>query len=354
MKIIDRYIILTLIKSFTVSLLAFLALFVFQYMLEELGDTGKGNYNTVTAIQYVFLSIPRLAYELIPIAAVIGSMATLGILSHNSELVILRTSGISLYRLAWSLAKGGMIIVLFAMLIGEFVAPTFEQTAKHLRSVAISQQIALKTRNGFWSRDDSSFINIRKILPGNQIEDIYIYEFDEYNKLHSSTYARRAEYIEDKWRLEDIQKSVISSDGVTGERQESAIWESLLSPELVSLVTIRPQYLTLRELYRYITYLEENNQNSLQYQQALWSKLIKPFTIIAMIILAVPLVKSHSHTITVSQRVFIGSFIGIAIHILNEIAAQMGVVYAINSLISATAPTILVILVTVYLMRRSA
>ncbi|NIN36869.1 MAG: LPS export ABC transporter permease LptG [Gammaproteobacteria bacterium] len=354
MKIIDRYIIVTLIKAATVAMVTFLAIIAFLTLIDELGDTGRGNYTTITAIQYVLLVLPRVAYELFPIAAVIGAMATLGILCHNSELVILRTSGVSLVRLAWSLTKGGLLIVLAAVLVGEFVAPVSEQTAQQLRTVAMSEQITLKTRNGFWSRDGDNFINIRKILPGNRIEDIYVYEFDNNNNLKSSTYAQRAEYIKDRWQLENIEKSYLTRTGVTQKVQETESWDALLNPELINLVTIRPQYLTLLELYRYIEYLKSNSQNSLQYQQALWSKLIQPVTIIALILLALPLVKSDSRSISVSQRVLMGSLIGIAFHLFNQIAAQMGVVYSINSIVSATLPTLVVLAITFYMMRRSA
>jgi lipopolysaccharide export system permease protein len=354
MKIIDRYIMVTLIKAATVAMVTFLAITAFLTLIDELGDTGRGNYNTITAIQYVLLVLPRVAYELFPIVAVIGAMTTLGILSHNSELVILRTSGVSLKRLAWSLTKGGLLIVLAAVLVGEFVAPTSEQTAQQLRAVAMSEQITLKTRNGFWSRDGDNFINIRKILPGNRIEDIYIYEFDSNNNLKSSTYAQRAEYINDRWQVENIEKSLLTRSGVTQEVQETESWDALLNPDLINLVTIRPQYLTLLELYRYIDYLKSNSQNNLQYQQALWSKLIQPLTIIALILLALPLVKSDSRSISVSQRVLMGSLIGIAFHLFNQIAAQMGVVYSINSIVSATVPTLVVLAITFHMMRRSA
>ena len=353
MKIIDRYISSLLLKTTLLALLLLLSLFLFLSLIDQLEETGRGNYDVVTAIQYVFLTLPRIAYELIPIAAVIGSMTTLGILSHNSELVVIRTSGMSLLRLGYAIAKGGIIIVIAAILIGEFIAPYCEQKAQHMRSVALTEQITLKTRNGFWSRDGSSFINIRKILPGNQVREIYIYEFDAEDKLRVSTYAKSASYIDNQWLLEDIDQTIISTDKVTKKHLKLAAWESIINPEVISLVTIKPQYLTLRGLFGYIRYLKLNGQNSSQYEQALWSKLLNPFTIIAMIILAIPLVSPHSRTVAISQRVFTGCFIGIAFHILNQVSSQMGVVYSINAAVSATVPTIIILVTTTWLMRRS-
>lgn len=353
MKILDRYISATLIKTTLLALAALLSLFTFLALIDELEETGRGSYTMIKAIEYVLLTLPRITYELFPIAAVIGSMTTLGLLAHNSELVVIRTAGVSLYRLAYSMAKGGFIIVISAILIGELLAPYCEQTAQQLRSVALSDQITLKTKNGFWSRDGSSFINIRKLLPGNRLEDIYIYEFDENDELRTSTYAKSARYVDDQWLLEDIKQSVITPERVTRNEIKLAAWNSLLNPDVINLVTIKPQYLTMFGLFEYIKYLKNNNQNSHQYEQALWSKIVTPFTIIILVLLAVPMVKTYSRMVAVSQRVFVGCFIGIGFHILDQVSSQMGVVYSINSFVSAAVPTMAVIVIVFTMMYKS-
>lgn len=354
MKIIDRYILTTLLMTTAVALIVLLALFTFLSLIDQLEETGHGNYDVLKAIQYVLLTLPRIAYELVPIAAIIGSMTTLGILSHHSELVIIRTAGVSLYRLAYAMAKGGAVIILAAIITGELIAPYCEQAAQHLRSVALSEQIALKTKNGFWSRDGLSFINIRKLLPGDQLEDIYIYEFDPEDNLRTSTHAKRARYVNDQWLLEDIVQSVLEPGKVTVNRLELAAWDSLLNPDVINLVTVKPQYLTLWGLHEYINFLTLNGQNSRQYEQALWSKVINPFSIIAMILLAVPLVRTHARDIAISQRVFIGCFAGIAFHIANQVSGQMGVVYAMNAVFSAILPTVFIFMITAWLISKEA
>ncbi len=342
MKIIDRYIAVTLFKTTSVALVTLLSFFVFITLIDQLGDTGRGNYDIGKAIEYVLLTIPRLAYELIPVCAIIGSMSCLGLLSYKSELVIIRSSGVSLQRLVISLIKAGIIIVLITLFIGEFIAPYCEKSAQQLRSVATSNQISLNTKNGFWSRDGQSFINIRKITSPGMLEQIYLYEFDENGKLRVSTYASRAKYENKQWILEDIHQSVINTDTVTTKQLKLAEWKSLLSPDMLNFVTIKPQYLTIPGLIEYISYLNSNNQNSQQYEQALWSKIIYPVTIISLIVLAIPLVDSRSRTIPVSQQVFIGCLMGITFHVLNQVAGQMGIVYSLNPFLSSTVPTFII------------
>ena len=349
MKIIDRYIATQLVLMTGIALLALLVIFSFLSLIDQLEDAGRGNYDAVSVIKYVFLIMPRIAYESISVAAVIGSVSVLGIMAYNSELLVIRTSGgVSTPRLSYSLLKGALIIVLFMVLLGEFIAPYCEQEAQHLRSVAISEQISLKSRNGFWSRDGSSYINIRKLLPGDRLEDIYIYEFDK-RKLRIATYAKRASFRDGKWILEDINQSILDDDRITGKTYELAAWDSLLKPRMINLVTVRPQYLTVLGLFNYIKYLNENDQNSMEYELAFWSKIINPVTVIIMVLIAVPLVRNFSRTVSVSQHIFIGSTIGIVFYILNQLSGQIGIVYSINPFLCAMLPTLLAGSVVLYL-----
>ena len=153
-----------------IALSVLVALFCFFSLIDQLEETGKGSYGVAQAVTYVLLTMPRLAYELFPIAAVIGSMAALGMMAQHSELAVIRTAGISKLNLSLVLAKSGLILVAIALIIGELLAPVCEEKAQHMRSMALTDQIALKTSYGFWARDGNSYINIRKILPGRVVE----------------------------------------------------------------------------------------------------------------------------------------------------------------------------------------
>ncbi len=123
MRILDRYIELTLIKVTLLALFSLVLLFSFIELVDELGKTGRGNYGVWQALMYVFLTVPRLSIELFPIAAVIGSMATLGMFTKNSELAVIRTSGMSQLRLAWSLIKGAAVLICISLFVCEVISP---------------------------------------------------------------------------------------------------------------------------------------------------------------------------------------------------------------------------------------
>ena len=137
MKILDRYIAKHLVEITLMALFVLVTLFSFFSLVDQLEDTGRGNYGVWQAIQYVLLTTPRLACELLPIAAVVGSMATLGTMTKNSELLVVRTAGVSLLQFAWYMCKGGALIILLAIFLGEIISPYAEQKAQHMRSIGI-------------------------------------------------------------------------------------------------------------------------------------------------------------------------------------------------------------------------
>jgi len=350
-KILDRYIGRTVIGSTIIALLVLVGLYVFFLLIDELGQMEKG-YGLFEVIIYIFLSMPRMAYQLFPAAALLGALLGLGELVANSEMTVMRAAGISLGRLIISVMKAAAIIMLMAMILGEFVAPYAEQLALHGRSVALANQIALKTKNGFWSRDGQSFINIRSILPGNRVEDIYIYEFDQLNRLQITTHAHSAEWEDGQWLLRNIEQTQLKNESVTSRHIDRANWESLLRPDLINLVVLDPTHLSLVELYRYISYLNRNGQNTLAYEQAMWSKLIYPFATAVMVFLAVPIVMGGMRTSSIGVRILIGALIGMAFHIINQSAGYLGVVFSINPLLSSVLPTLGTFLIALFMFRR--
>ena len=353
MKILQKYFTINLMVTTLIALFGLVSLFSFFSIIDQMADTGRGNYTVPEALLYVLLTTPRLAYELFPIAAVIGSMATLGMLAHHNELVVIRTSGVSKGELAIILTKAALLLVILSIIFGEMIAPISGEAAQQRRSFAMTEQISMRTRNGYWARDGGSFINIRKILPGNRVEDVYIYEFDQNDKLRTSIHAQDASYSQQHWLLHDIEQTSISNEKISIQRLRQAEWPSSLEPEIINFVMVQPQYLSLFGLLKYIDYLRQNDQETAPYEQALWKKLIKPFSICTMVLLAILLVRCESRFAVEGQRIFFGMLIGIVFHICDQISGHLGMVYTLPAYLSVTTPTVLLMGTVVYLLRNS-
>lgn len=352
MRVLDRYLGRTVLAASATVIAALVAAFTFFSFLEELNDVGKGGYTIFGALQFVLLRIPALAYQLFPIAALLGALMGLGTLLAHGEMVAIRAAGVSLGRTIFAVMKAALLMMIVAMLIGELLVPRSEQMATTARSLALTDQIAMRTRNGFWARDGQSFINIRSVKPDGRVEGIYIYEFDNDNRLRVSTFANSALYSNQQWLLENIEQTTFNANDVSVQRIPRAAWDSLLRPELIDLVIIDPDNLSMWDLVGYIRYLRKNAQNTLRYEQALWSKVVYPLATGAMVFLAVPLVFASARLTTVGGRIVVGALVGIGFNILNQAAGHLGVVFNLSPVVSVLGPTLLVVAAGFLLLRR--
>ena len=109
MKVIRRYLSAEITASTLLVFAALLMLFAFLDLIHELGELGKGTYGLLNVIAFVLLSLPGHVYELFPIAALIGTLFALAQLVASSEYTVMRVSGVSVPRMAFTLAQVGLL-----------------------------------------------------------------------------------------------------------------------------------------------------------------------------------------------------------------------------------------------------
>lgn len=352
MRVLDRYIGTSVLLSIFITLVILVVLVGFVTLMDELGSVGTGDYTTADVFYYVLLILPRRAYEVFPMAVLLGSLVGLGGLANNSELVAMRAAGVSLARIIVSVLKAGILAMLVVLVIGEAIAPNTEQYAERMRASKMSQQITLKSKHGFWARDGGSFVNIRQILPGSQLRDIYIYEFSQERELQVSTHADFAQYQEGRWLLRGISQTRFLTDGVESRSLDEATWDSLLNPNILNVVVVRPTMLPVWGLYQYIDFMHANGQEATIYEVAFWSKVIMPLITLVMVFLAVPFVFGVLRSVGIGQRIFAGSLLGLAFFLLNKVLGHMAVVYSLNPLFAAAVPGLLFLGIGFWFVRR--
>ncbi|MBL1276560.1 MAG: LPS export ABC transporter permease LptG [Ectothiorhodospiraceae bacterium] len=352
MHILDRYIGRAVGFSTLLVMGVLLTLFAFFAFMDEAGQIGKGNYGTWQAFQYVLLTVPGLAYQLFPICALLGTTIGLGILASNSELIVMRAAGVSLSRIILSVMKVGLFFVILTLVVGEAIAPAAERYAQTLRSVAMSDKLTLRGREGLWARDGNSFVNVRDILPGQRLGEIFIYERDESHRLIKLIQADSAVFRSGHWVLQGVVSSDIGDGVVTSSRMKEAPWETNLSPDLLSVVTVKPNTLSIVGLYQYVQYLKDNGLDADVYQQALWNKLVAPIVTAVMVFLSIPFVFGPLRSVGIGHRILVGSLAGVGFYIVNQMFAYMGLVFGINPTLSALAPAALAFIIGYLMLRR--
>ena len=350
MKILDAYLARHVVAGTLLALGVLLSLAAVVTFVDELDSVGKGRYGIGTAIELMMLTLPRQASVLFPLAAVIGALIGLGTLAGSSELVVIRTTGVSVGRIVGSVLKGALALAVVAILLGEIVAPWCERLAQSRRAAMLEE--SPQRRDGFWIRDGQRFVNVIGIRSGGRIEGMFIYELDAQGALRTVTHAGHAEYRDGAWVLESVRSSEISPGGVTTRLTPKETWKARFGPELIELASHRLESLSGFALVRYIDYLEDNRLDTTAYELALWTKVVYPLATGVMILIAVPLVLGRLGGAGIGQRILIGCLLGVAFHVVNEISGKVGIVYGLSPMVSAFAPTLAFLAAGLWLLRR--
>jgi len=343
MNVLNQYIAKEILKGSLVASIVLLSLLNFFSFTDELRDMDEGTYSIKDIFVYLSLTSPRDFYELLPSSVLLGSLVTLGALGSNRELIAMQASGVSKFGIIWAVMQGGLILAVFGVLIGEYIAPPFEREAVTYKSAATHRQVASRTKYGFWLRDGQIFINIRQIQQQDALGDISIFEFDENRHLQLETHAEKAVYAGGKWRLDNIKITRFEAGGATAETKSTVDWASVLAPELLNIFVVRPENLSAYELWKYMDYLRENGQNNLAVEVAFWGRIVNPFVTLVMLLVAVPFVMTLRRETSLGQRIVVGVTFGLGFYLFDRMFGHFGLIYQMNPVFAASFPTMLVL-----------
>ena len=349
-----RYFFREILITSTLVLVALLALFGFFDLIRELGDLDKGSYRLTAMLGYVSLSLASHAYVLLPAAGLIGTLFALARMSEHSEITVMRASGLSLGQLALRVAGAGMVIALTTLAMGELVTPYTEEAAKDLRLKATRSIVAREFRSGFWVKDDRSFVNIQDVTPDTTLLNLRIYEFDPAFRLVAISRADKGTYAgPNRWQLTNVELTRFEGDRAELERLPHATWNSVLTPEILSVLKIVPESMSAANLRAYIEHLRENHQKSTRYEIAFWNKLLYPLVAIALMVMSIPFALQSARTGGVGVKIVMGIMFGLLFHFAGRLFSHLGLLNDWPPLVSAGLPFVIVLLVAAEGLRRA-
>lgn len=341
MRVLQRYLARQIYGAVGLVLAGFLALFAFFDLIAELGNLGKGNYQITQIFGFVLLSVPAQAYDLLPVAVLIGTLYALASLAASSEFTVMRGSGMSPLHAARTLFRIGIVFVLITFVLGEWIAPASERAARTLKMRALSSVIGQDLQSGLWFKDEGAFINVREAREVDVLTDLTIYQFDSDFRLGSVSSARRARYIsEGAWELEGVARTIFGKKGPSVERAESEVWRSALRPELLNVLLVVPDKMSIWALYKYATHLAENKQKTERYEIAMWRKVFYPLAALVMMVLALPFAYMETRHGMLGVKVFLGIMLGISFHMLNSLFSHLGLLGSWPPLSTAMLPSV--------------
>lgn len=351
---LDRYIQRTILGSTLLTLAALLGLAVVLLLLDEI-DKVEGAYTFGKALLFTLYMLPGYLLEFFPFAILVGSLMALGQLAAAGEITAMRAAGVSLWRLARPVLAAGVVLGLCGMLIGETLGPFGQTKARLMRAEALGHTLSLQGDQGLWLREQERFVHIAYVTPGGELYEVRSFDFDGEQALEEALLIERAIPGEQGWEARRLirntfhtVKSAAAPEGAGGEllevrsaREEASLIQALVPADLLKVLVVQPQYMSMSELWRYARFLDANGLDSDSYWLAWWGKLFMPVQVMAMLLLSLPFALATRRAGGAGQRMVIGILLGLAMLILSSLMTQGGLLLGLPPLLAALNPPLL-------------
>ena len=372
--IYERYLARQIYAAFGFILFALVALFLFFDILSELSSV-KGAYTLPLALLHVLLRAPSRISEIIPIAGLIGSIYVFAMLASQSEFTILRIAGLDAKRGLITLAKISLPLILFTLMISEWIGPYTENLSEKIRMKALGSSYTSQFKTGIWVKDrlrdeDGSgpvrpgvrYVNVGKVEKDNEIFNIRMYEFDASYHLLSIRVAATGRFDQSgTWILDNATETRFTetkqSDPLNPVYSAQTFThpiitlESEVTPKILSVLLVSPEKMSIMSLGRFIAHLQENKQDAQLQLITFWKKVIYPLTIFVMLSLALPFAYLKVRAGGVGIKVFGGIMLGMSFQLFNSLFSNVGLLGSWPSLLTALTPPLLYFLLAIFGLR---
>ena len=362
--IFERYLARQIYATFGFILFALVALFLFFDILSELGSV-KGQYTLPLALLHVLLKAPSRISEIIPIAGLIGSIYVFAMLASQSEFTILRIAGLDMRRGLTTLAKISLPLIILTLVMSEWIGPYTENLSEKIRMKALGSSYNSQFKTGVWVKDrlhdedgggsvrpGVRYVNVGKIEQDNDIKNIRMYEFDDAYRLLSIRSAVSGHFDETgTWVLNNVTetrfkeaKQLNPLDPVYTAHttiHPTVSLESEVTPQILSVLLVSPEKMSILSLGRFISHLRDNKQDVQRHSIAFWKKIIYPFTIFVMLALALPFAYLKVRAGSVGIKVFGGIMLGMSFQLFNSLFSNVGLLGSWPALLTALTPPLL-------------
>ena len=362
MKVLTRHVAKEVLIATLFVLVALVALIAFFDLVSQARNIGN-RYSISMALFLTMLKLPSRLYEVMPIAALLGAVYTMSRLASNSEFTIMRVAGLSPFRLAGMMTVPALILIAMTYCLGEWLTPAADMMRNDMDNIIFNRKLSARGySSGVWVKDNVKeqqnagqatvrFVNVHNLIAGEHSRTgaWRVFEFDKDGSLIRVLHAPEASYISGRgWHLKDAKVETlpkITHDETPMVEKSSArkdvdlMLPSEMRPEILGVLTIKPERMGISDLWQYIAHLKETKQTSDRYQVALWSKVFYPLAIFVMLAVAMPFAYLNTRSGGVSIKIFAGLMIGISFYALNNIFSFLGVLNTWHPMVVAVVPT---------------
>lgn len=358
MNILDRYI----IKTMTVYTLAVMVIWISVYsffnFLEELKQIGNVDYGVFDAILYIVINIPSVLYAHSLVIILLGTLLALGHLASTSQLIIIRSFGISIMQIAKIVIKAALLFMLVAVIIGEFIAPSSVKLAENIRANALGQITKLHSEQGLWLKDGLFIIKIGKNLDGKNFKNVVLLKRNKNSKLDTIIKANDAFVSNDFINFKNaIIYQIRANDElstISKTKKDKYSVKISFNKDLLDSLKKYPYELSSYELLKQIYFSSLNNISATIYEVEFYKRIIRPVTLVAMILTAMLFIFGSLRDSSLGRNIFLGLMLALVFELTSKIGGALSLRYEISPFLSSSLLSFIVLFLSFFLLKKKS
>jgi lipopolysaccharide export system permease protein len=291
MRIIPRYILRHFLPIFLLAVFAFVGLYLVVDFFERVDKMVEHNLSPRDIYTYFLLKIPLILTQGIPMAAILATIISLGLLKRYRELIAMETAGVNPTYYVAPIAIAAIVLSLVHFGIEEFAARPLNQRLDEIWDVKVKKEkksSAWMTRENMWYRQENTIYQIRLYDRSKKVmEKASIFLLDSQFHLLERVDARRITWTKPGWLAEDGM--IIRFNGLNNEQQwfERKELDLNVTPKDFATGETIPDNLGWLDLFRYIDKLEQEGFTATPYKVDLQMRLASPFATLILALLGI-------------------------------------------------------------------
>jgi lipopolysaccharide export system permease protein len=215
--ILFRYLLREYVKIFLMCFSGLMTIYLVIDFFEKVRKFLRYDASAIDVLTYFVLRMPGISYQIAPLAVLMATLLTIGVLSRSHEITAMRSCGISLYWIASPFLFFGLSLAVILLLFTSTVIPLSSAAADYIKATHIEKKtapVALKSPHPWVRIGNHTLMNFQSVTDnGAALQGVRLYRLGPSFALTHITEARVARYSGRGWVLHDGTTRVFRDDG---------------------------------------------------------------------------------------------------------------------------------------------
>jgi len=350
-SILDRYVSAGFMRIFGISLAVITALYLTADFFEKIGGLMESGAPVTTILLYFLFKSPLIISRVVGFATLFSTLFCLGLLARAQEITAIRSSGVSVQRIALPLLVLSLFLSGLTFFWNETLVPIFSRNAQRIYRTEIKQkkQSSLFGTRNIWMRGDASFINIDNFDPRtNSLEGVTVFTLNRDFSLRSLIEIPSAQWRGHHWHTETAVEWQLQEDGKLTRTQSVANIPITETPEDLKLLARDSEEFSYFELQKQISDMKTKGIDTTVIEIDLQNKLAIPLVSFLMVLLATPFAIKQQMSGNISLSFGLTMAIAFGYWVLTAFCTSLGRGGALPTLPAAWIPNLIFSMIGLY------